>query len=154
MGRKSLLIIRLVTLYVALAAALAVGPVSGTLGRARGAQSDAAGARGVRIQPSAELDTGLYRQSYALIVGESNYREWPHLFGAERDTREVEDVLKKQGFTVKVLLDTTREQFDNAIKEFERRNDRSSPSRFLFYFIGHGYTQNNKVGGEMGYIVP
>ena len=153
MSRKSLLTLRLFLTHLALAALLGRS-ASGSAATAARAQSNGDGARGVSLQPRAEQDTGLYKDSSALIVSESNYLAWPRLFGAARDTKDVAEVLGKQGFKVVVLSNATRAEILKAIDELKSRNDRPSPSRFLFYFIGHGYTQNNKVGGEMGYIVP
>lgn len=95
----------------------------------------------------------LYRQSYALVVGESNYKHWPRLPGAARDVNEVEKVLKSHGFAVRVLMDPTRKQFDEAVSDFKSKYDRSNPSRFLFYFTGHGHTLKTDDGRELGYIV-
>jgi hypothetical protein len=153
MRRKSLLTFRLFLTHLALAALLGQS-ASGSSAPAAGEQSDRGGASVIGITPRAEQETGLYRDSYALIVGESNYLAWPHLFGAERDTRDVAAVLNNQGFKVLVLSNATRAEILKAIDEFKSRNDRPSPSRFIFYFVGHGYTQNVKDRGEMGYIIP
>lgn len=146
--------VRLFLLHATLAATLVGWPHSGPASLSAVAQANAARTRGVSVQPDCNTGTGLYKESYALIVGESNYRDWAHLLGAQRDTREVEEVLKRHGFKVRVLMDSTRDQFFKAIGEFKSRNDLLNPSRFLLYFVGHGYTQKSNVGLEVGYIVP
>jgi len=95
----------------------------------------------------------LFKNSYALIIGESSYKSWPRLPGAEEDVKALQTVLRKQGFDVTVLMNPTRQEFDNAIKCFRLKMDNSNPSRFLFYFTGHGYTDITN-GVELGYIVP
>jgi hypothetical protein len=95
-----------------------------------------------------------YKHSYALVIGESNYLTWPKLPGTKADVDAVEKILKEHGFTVTTLLDPTRSQFNNAIDDFKKNYDRSNPSRFLFYFSGHGYTEETEVGLRLGYIVP
>jgi hypothetical protein len=102
----------------------------------------------------ADEDLPIYKHSYALVIGQSNYQNWPKLPGAERDVQAVEQVLKEQGFTVKVLRDPTRGQFNDAIDDFKKNHDRLNSSRFLLYFSGHGYTEVNPVGLRLGYIVP
>lgn len=95
----------------------------------------------------------LFKNSYALLIGESSYKNWPSLPGARRDIQEVEEILKDHGFEVTVIMDPTRQQFDETISNFRRMMDTSNQSRFLFYFKGHGYTEINN-GIELGYIVP
>jgi hypothetical protein len=51
-------------------------------------------------------------------------------------------------------MDPTRVEFDKAISDFKSKNDQSNPSRFLFYFCGHGFTQKTGAGIELGYILP
>ncbi len=95
----------------------------------------------------------LFKNSYALLVAEGIYKNWPKLRGPERDVKELGAVLKRHGFEVTVVMNPTRQEFDNTISEFRRKMKGSNPSRFLFYFTGHGYTGLNN-GIELGYIVP
>jgi hypothetical protein len=99
-------------------------------------------------------DLPIYKYSFALVIGESNYQNWDKLPGAKVDVQEVEKVLKGHGFKVTVLMDPTRLDFNNAINDFKEKYDRLNPSRFLLYFSGHGYTEKNALGLELGYIVP
>jgi len=95
----------------------------------------------------------IFKNSYALVIGESTYKNWPRLPGAEEDVNELQRVLRKYGFEVTVLMNPTRQEFDNVINCFKRKMGDSNPSRFLFYFSGHGYTGTTN-GIQMGYIVP
>src|SRR5687768_4295617 len=99
-------------------------------------------------------DLPIYKHSYALVIGQSNYQNWDKLPGAKVDVQAVEKVLRKHGFNVKVLMDPTRLDFNNAINDFKEKYDRLNPTRFLLYFSGHGYTEKNAIGIELGYIVP
>jgi hypothetical protein len=75
------------------------------------------------------------------------------LVGAKRDLPEVERILNDHGFKVTVIRDATHSDFDKPINDFKSKIDPTNPSRFLFYFNGHGYTL--KTGDvEFGYIVP
>jgi hypothetical protein len=96
----------------------------------------------------------LFKNSYALLMGESSYKNWPRLNGARRDIQEVERILKDHGFKVTVIMDPTRLEFNNAISDFKSKSDPTNPSRFLFYFSGHGYTLKTDAEVEFGYIVP
>ena len=95
----------------------------------------------------------LFKKSYALLVAEGAYQNWPRLLGPERDVNELEGVFKNHGFEVTVLKNPTRQKFDDTIRDLKSKMDTSNPSRFLFYFTGHGYTTINN-GIELGYIVP
>jgi hypothetical protein len=96
----------------------------------------------------------VYKNSYALVIGESVYPNWPHLPGAKHDAEQVEKILREHGFNVTVKMNPTRSEFNNAIDAIKGMSDRSNPSRFLLYFIGHGYTEKTDIGLDLGYIVP
>ena len=96
----------------------------------------------------------LYRGSYALIVGNSNYTHgWDSIPGAIRDANEVAKVLEKQGFNVTLKTDLNRTGFSRAISEFSMKYGKAEDNRLLFYFAGHGYTQKLVTGEELGYLV-
>ena len=136
----------LVVVSVALLVLLASLPLSGTMGMNEEARSELA------TRASAPKEQ-LFKKSYALLIGESVYKNWRKLPGAELDVKELEGVLKRHGFEVTVVMNPTRVEFDQKISDFKRKMDASNPSRFLFYFSGHGYTATNN-GVELGYIVP
>ena len=96
----------------------------------------------------------LYRGSYALIVGNSNYTQgWDRIPGAIRDVNEIAKVLEKHGFNVTLKTDLNREGFSKAINEFSLKYGKADENRLLFYFAGHGYTQKLVTGEELGYLV-
>jgi hypothetical protein len=96
----------------------------------------------------------LYRGSYALIVGNSNYTNgWDPIPGAIRDVNDVAKVLEKQGFNVSLKTDLNRDNFSRAMSEFSLKYGKAEDNRLLFYFAGHGYTQKLATGEELGYLV-
>lgn len=95
----------------------------------------------------------LFKNSYALVIGESSYKNWDRLPGAEQDVTALQAALRKQGFDVTVLMNPSRQEFDSTITQFRLKMGNSNPSRFLFYFTGHGYTSTSN-GVQLGYIVP
>ena len=96
----------------------------------------------------------LYRGSYALIIGNSNYTSgWDPIPGAIRDVNEVARVLEKQGFNISLKTDLNRDGFSRAMSEFSLKYGKAEDNRLLFYFAGHGYTQKMATGEELGYLV-
>ena len=96
----------------------------------------------------------LYKGSYALVVGNSNYTNgWDPIPGAIRDVNEIARVLEKQGFNVTLKTDLNREGFSQAISKFSLRYGKAENNRLFFYFAGHGYTQKLVTGEELGYLV-
>ncbi len=96
----------------------------------------------------------LYRGSYALIIGNSNYTNgWDPIPGAIGDVNEVARVLEKQGFNINLKTDLNRVGFSRAMSEFSLKYGKAEDNRLLFYFAGHGYTQKMATGEELGYLV-
>ena len=96
----------------------------------------------------------LYRESYALVIGNGNYRNgWDPLPGALRDVREVATALKKQGFRVSLKTDLTKDSFSRVFGKFVLTHGRREDNRLLFYYAGHGHTQKMTTGEELGYLV-
>ena len=102
----------------------------------------------------ANEDRPHYKNSYAIVIGVSNYASWNKLPGAKADADAVEKLLKEHGFTVIKLIDPTWAGFNNAINDFKKNYDRLESSRFVLYFSGHGYTEITPIGLRVGYIVP
>ena len=96
----------------------------------------------------------LYRDSYALVIGNGNYKkDWDPLPGAIRDSEEVAAALRRNGFKVTLKTDVTREAFNRAMGEFVLKYVKDKDSRLLFYYAGHGHTQKMATGEELGYLV-
>ncbi len=97
----------------------------------------------------------LYKNSYALLIGASNYYNgWPKLNGVLQDIAAVKDELEKQGFTVITVIDPDLNELRNAYRDFINQYGLDPGNRLLLYFAGHGHTVRTAYGEEMGYIVP
>ncbi len=112
--------------------------------------------RGVKVElntPNAKT-TILYRDSYALIIGNGNYKNgWDPLPGALRDVNEVASALERQGFKVTLATDLTRNAFSRVFGEFVLTHGKDRENRLLFYYAGHGHTQRMANGEELGFLV-
>jgi formylglycine-generating enzyme required for sulfatase activity len=98
---------------------------------------------------------GLYRESHALLIGESRYTAgWPDLTAVPQELDKVEGMLQAQGFQVTKRLDLKAEDLRKAIADFINRYGFAKDNRLLIYFAGHGHTLERGYGEEMGYIVP
>ena len=105
----------------------------------------------VRTKTGEEIE--LYKASYALIVGNGNYRNgWDPLPGATRDVQEVAAALKTHGFNVTLKTDLTKDKFEDAFETFVQ-NGKNEDARLLFYYAGHGYTEELADGEPLGYLV-
>ena len=112
--------------------------------------------RGIR-PVSARLPSGqeiaLYQNSYAVVVGVSDYDSWPDLPNAVRDAEEVAEVLRNLGFDVRLVRDPDSHALEQVLEDLEFQAG-AEQDRLLFYFAGHGETETLADGGELGYIVP
>ena len=96
----------------------------------------------------------LYRDSYALIVGNSNYSNgWEPIPGAIQDVNEVAKALEKHGFNITLKTDLNKNEFSRAINEFSLKYGNAEDNRLLFYYAGHGFTRKMATGEELGYLV-
>jgi hypothetical protein len=109
----------------------------------------------VPIRDARGAEIGLYRESFALVIGAAEYTAgWPRLPGVKADVAAVRAALEAQGFTVELVFDPTGEQLQKAFREFISRRGLAPENRLLFWFAGHGYSETKNYGREMGYIVP
>jgi formylglycine-generating enzyme required for sulfatase activity len=133
--------------WLSWAAALGIGCLS--------AVATAASRGEVLFRDPAGDQVGLYRESHALLIGESRYtRGWPNLESVPRELDLLEAALKEEAFQVVKRLNLTGQALRDAFVQFIRRYGRAPDNRLLFYFAGHGYTLERGWGREMGYIVP
>ncbi len=107
--------------------------------------------------PSMALAAGYqsgYSSSHALVVGIDRYDHWPHLEYATRDAAAMAAFLKQKNFQVTVLTnqDATRQNIWRHLETM--RNKVDADARFVFFFAGHGQTEDRPGGGERGYILP
>ncbi|CAB1057495.1 hypothetical protein D1BOALGB6SA_2248 [Olavius sp. associated proteobacterium Delta 1] len=95
-----------------------------------------------------------YSSSHALVVGIDKYYQWPRLEYAAKDAREMGVLLETQGFQIHLLTDE-QATLRNIHAELQTiGNAVDSNSRVVFYFAGHGQTEDLPGGRERGYIVP
>jgi hypothetical protein len=97
--------------------------------------------------------TSLYQNSYALIIGISEYEHWDDLKGVVEDVGEVEQLLKKHGFEVEIAVedDLKSERLAALVKDFIIRRGVLEENRLLIYYAGHGYKEPDK---DVGFIIP
>ena len=111
----------------------------------------------VQTEPEPDKNPAkLYKGSYALVIGESNYTEgWRVLKGVSTDLPEVRNVLEKQGFNVQVVKDLKKDDLQKAIEKFIGDYGFDYENRLLIYYAGHGHTLKSEDDrGDIGYIVP
>jgi uncharacterized caspase-like protein len=95
-----------------------------------------------------------YSFSHALVVGIDKYQRWPRLEYAVKDAREMAVLLESHGFQIHLLTDE-RATLRNILAELKTIGQAADEnSRVVFYFAGHGQTEDLPGGRERGYIVP
>lgn len=93
------------------------------------------------------IDFGNY---YALIIGNNNYANFPHLKTATNDARMAETLLRKQyGFKTKLLIDADRYSILYTLNSL--RETLTEKDNLLIYFAGHGELDSIN---NMGYWLP
>ena len=109
------------------------------------AQMTSAATRGIRrvvVQDSSGKTIRLYNQSHALVIGVSDYTAgWPDLESVTKDVEEVSAALEGQGFNVVRVLNPTKLKLVAAFSNFIDQYGYDAENRLLFYYSGHGYTQ-------------
>ena len=106
----------------------------------------------VVIKDTSGREVGLYKDSYALLIGVSNYTAgWPKLHSVPNEIKAVETLLKKQGFHVVKVMNPTGEKLSRAFEDFIDNHGFDPNNRLLFFFSGHGHTRKD---GQKGYLVP
>ena len=113
------------------------------------------GSQIVTIKDSSGNEVGLYRESHALVIGMSDYKQgWPKLPGVIKDIAIVQKALEENGFHVIQIQDQTRNQMFKSINQFINNYGQAEDARLLIYFAGHGYSMKLAYGESMGYFVP
>ena len=115
-----------------------------------------AGSRGiaVRLPSDSGRKEALYKGSYALVLGNSGYRAgMDPLPGVLRDVKDVATALQRNGFDVTVKTNLTRSDFQRAFESFALRYGTDPDNRLLFYYAGHGHTEQTATGDAVGYLV-
>ncbi len=71
----------------------------------------------------------------ALVVGNSHYESASmELPNAAKDATDIAEALKKDGFTVSIMLDLTRDGFQAALSDFARASRDADVSLFYWLF--------------------
>ncbi len=108
--------------------------------------------RPIRVKTSTGKSIELYKASYALLIGVSQYTAgWPKLLSVPGELIKVEDALQSNGFIVSKIMDPDDEELEDAFKDFIDRYGYDETNRLLFFYSGHGYSMDN---GSRGYLVP
>ena len=105
---------------------------------------------------SGSLPIRFYEKSFAVIIGVNNYEKWPALEFAVNDAKAVRRRLELTGFEeITIIFDkeaTQRRILTELFHELPQKVGRND--RVLFYFAGHGQTEDLQDGGRRGYIMP
>jgi len=98
----------------------------------------------------------LYRKSFAVVIGINNYTKWPALEFAVRDAKALQKKLQESGFDeIITLLDKEATQRRIlTVLGFELPGKVGREDRVVFFFAGHGQTEDTPGGGKKGYIIP
>lgn len=104
---------------------------------------------------------GLYRKSWAVVIGVNAYEKWPKLAYAVNDAQAVRDVLvKKYLFPPEQVItlldkDATRERILAVLGDQLASSEKvQKDDRVFVFFAGHGVTRKLPNGRSLGYIVP
>ena len=111
-----------------------------------GSSAVAAPERGLVVEPKnlAEMRS---EKRLALVIGNSAYRRLRPLRNPINDAKAVAAALRRAGFEVALLENTSQKKIKRAVVSFERRLNQGGVG--LFYYAGHGV----QVGGN-NYLVP
>jgi formylglycine-generating enzyme required for sulfatase activity len=111
-----------------------------------------AASKGIQITTKDSRQVGHYENSYALLIGVSDYTAgWPDLQAVPSELSQVQAMLEKKGFSVTRTIDPQSSQLRNSFESFINDYGYDTHNRLLVYFSGHGYTRDN---GSKGYLVP
>ncbi len=118
-------------------------------------QAQSRAIRPVNIQIPNEGEVQLYQGSHALVIGVSDYQDnaWVDLDSVGADVKAVRETLEEQGFVVETLMNPTKNRLLNGITDFIDTHGYEQENRLLFYYSGHGHTQERN-GRKFGYLVP
>lgn len=105
-----------------------------------------------RLQASPKFG---FSTSYALLIGESNYRDpkLQKLATPGNDVTQLGQVLRgRYGFTVEVLLDKSRTDILRALDALSQKL--GDHDTLLIYYAGHGGMEKVRNGDDRGYWLP
>lgn len=108
-----------------------------------------------KVESTSDINQ-LYDKSFAVVIGINKYEKWPALEFAVADALSVKESFEKAGFDdISIILDKEATQ-NRILTELyhELPNKVGRNDRLVFYFAGHGQTEDLKNGGKKGYIIP
>jgi len=91
----------------------------------------------------------LYKESHALLIGVSEYTQWPRLYSIPEELNQVEQALKAQDFNVVRLSNPNSRELAEGIQDFIGEYGYERENRLLIYFSGHGHSI-----GDKGFLIP
>ncbi|RJR52634.1 MAG: hypothetical protein C4576_02325 [Desulfobacteraceae bacterium] len=111
---------------------------------------------GTPVPLSGSSPRDLYGKSFAVVIGVNDYEKWPPLEFAVQDARSVEKRLRQIGFEeITTILDKQATQGRILTELFHNLPKRVGVNdRVLFFFAGHGQTEDLEGGKKRGYIIP
>ena len=111
--------------------------------------------RGIGVVPIRDDNgeqVGLYEESHALLIGVSDYTAgWPDLDSVPDELKQVKATLESNGFEVEMLLNPDGLALKRGFDDFIDRYGYDHENRLLFFFSGHGYSNQNRT---KGFLVP
>jgi len=108
---------------------------------------------GATLQTPLSGETHLYKKSYALLVGVSQYTNgWDSLEQIPYELEAARQALMEHGFEVTLELEkTSSSEIQDVYQNFIDQYGYDQNNRLLFIFSGHGHTWES---GNQGYLVP
>ncbi len=113
------------------------------------------------VENPTPVESQIYGNSWALVVGVNDYQYWPKLSYAVNDARGVADMLRKQyGFKSENIFElynenATREKIAELLSDTLADPARvKSNDRVFIFYAGHGMTRTLPSGRNLGYIIP
>lgn len=94
----------------------------------------------------------IYRGSFALLIGESQYTAgWDNLDSINRELAKLGRILRQQGFTVRSCKNLDKNGIKEAVDQFINDYGYEYENQLLIVFAGHGHSFE---GSDKGFIVP
>ena len=112
---------------------------------------------GVSVRDSQGKEVLSYGESYALIIGVSEYEDqrWPDLPGVLKDVEEISRILRVHGFEIHQVLNPTNDELEDAYSDFITQYGLDEKNRLFFWYAGHGYSHKPRGRSDyQGYLVP
>jgi hypothetical protein len=108
-----------------------------------------------KVEPS-EHRKAIYSKSLAIVIGINNYEKWPVLEFAAADAKAIKQRLHETGFDhITTILNEEATQRRILTELFSELPEKvGHHDRVVFYFAGHGQTEESPEGDKMGYIIP